>query len=396
MKDQLEEANKKHSAGSSSNSASTIPANTPPAPSAAAAALAAKIPGSGPNLKDIERNNRLRTVEAHLYATIVNNPAPVRPTPPVVAPTSPVITKDPSKKALTPAQTTPSPASSASSAVGGDGFPRRGTDSAPHSRSGSFNYSAKSMKPHTQVVITHAPTPAAAGAPAGSAASTVAAAAAKLVDRSHKEPYNSSAVSRAIKQGAVSAAASTPVVATITNAVEAHMAGITVVADPSEYPLYQKNKQNMAAHRLAVTSEIRKRKLERQRAWDMLGDAYLEINHKWTAHIEALEKEEGGWGAGGIREGPKLRGSGNAIGSAFGSGAFSGFPGALSSSIASVAAAAIHGSVGGSTADLAGLSATTRSSEMGGSRSSGLGVARSDYEQVRTSITQNYRMLLFN
>lgn len=163
------------------------------------------------------------------------------------------------------------------------------------------------------------------------------------------------------------------------------MAGSATVTQPEEQPFFKKNQMSAAKNKSVITAEIRRRALERRRGWEMLGDAYLEVGHKWNAHVEQVEKDEGG-----LKEGPKLRGSlsmGQFGSSNFGLG---GFAGALSSGLTLPAglvglggqfSAAIAG-LGG---DSAGLAVSTRSFDFAAasSRASGLGIARSDYEQVR-------------
>jgi hypothetical protein len=152
--------------------------------------------------------------------------------------------------------------------------------------------------------------------------------------------------------------------------------------------MFQSNNMKAAKNKAAITAEIRRRALERRRAWEMLGDAYLEVSHKWTAHVEQVEKDEGG-----LKEGPKLRGSASALfGGGLGIGAL-GSPGGLAGGLhAGLGLPAGLGALGGQLAALGGVSGdqlgggvvSTRSFDLAAasSRASGLGIARSDYEQV--------------
>ena len=35
---------------------------------------------------------------------------------------------------------------------------------------------------------------------------------------------------------------------------------------------------------------MHRRQSERQRAWDVLGDAYLAVHHQWAAHTDDMER----------------------------------------------------------------------------------------------------------
>jgi hypothetical protein len=323
-----------------------------------------------PNLKEIERNNKLRTVEAHLYATIVNNPVLAKPTAATTAAVVTPETADVSKKSRSAAaQEAVHATQDAAPTVPLTKRGATGVDSAPHSRSGSFSYSAKSMKPHTQVVLAQSQSQGQGKADPKS-----------VVQRD---------VARNTKHAATAPSVVLPVVAggTITAAVEAHMVGHVSSVAPADMPMFQSNQLKAAKNKVAVTAEIRRRALERRRAWEMLGDAYLEVNHKWTAHVEQVEKDEGG-----LKEGPKLRGSASAL---FGIGAV-GSPGGIAGNLhAGLGLPAGLGALGGQLAALGGVSGdqlgagivSTRSFDLAAasSRASGLGVARSDYEQVLLS-----------
>ena len=152
MKDQLEENKKRQQ---NSTTSSTTATTTTSATTITTTATSNKPTYFLPNLKEIERNNKLRTVEAHLYATIVNQPLPVKPSVSTATVTPERSAEQTAVRGLTAALAASGVVSPAPVAM------KRGTDSAPHSRSGSFSYSAKSMKPHTQVVLAHTPVAAA-------------------------------------------------------------------------------------------------------------------------------------------------------------------------------------------------------------------------------------------
>jgi hypothetical protein len=406
MKEQLEEAAKRHQAhGTSVASATAASASTGNVASTAVGTastpatplLVHKFGATGPNLKEIERNNKLRTVEAHLFATIANNPLPVAGKPPAAVSPS-TNTQGATVKVGTAAQAQDAVlaaslskaaavavAPGAGTAMSGATAAKRGVDSAPHSRSGSFSYSAKSMKPHTQVGLAQSQQ-AQAQAAAATPPAPVPAATSSVVQRDTHKTAKSAAAPPAV----VTPPAGAPW--TVTAAVEAHMAGTVAPTQPADLALFDKHKQSADKNRAAVTAEIRRRALERRRGWEMLGDAYLEVQHKWNAHVEQVEKEEGGF-----KEGPKLRGSlstGHFNTPSFGIGNFSGsLPSGLTlpSSLAG-----LSGRLSGEVAGLAtegagsglGTSVSTRSFDMAAasSRASGLGIARSDYEQVTSSL----------
>jgi hypothetical protein len=359
MKEQQEEATKRQGGGAS----------------AVVSPVPAKNGAAAPNLKEIERNNKLRTVEAHLYATIVNNPVVAKPV--VAAVVTPEAAKDSKRPKSSGAADAPQMALDATPTLPVNKRGASGADSAPHSRSGSFSYSAKSMKPHTQVVLAQSQAQ-------GKADPKTAA----------HQSSGGSAVGRNSKQHAAHAAAAPPAVSsaaavgTITAAVEAHMVGHGSSAAPADTPMFQSNQLKAAKNKAAITAEIRRRALERRRGWEMLGDAYLEVNHKWTAHVEQVEKDEGG-----LKEGPKLRGSASALfGGGIGIGAL-GSPGGIASGLhAGLGLPAGLSGLSGQLAALGGVGGdqlgagivATRSFDLAAasSRASGLGIARSDYEQV--------------
>jgi hypothetical protein len=412
MKEQLEEAAKRHQAhgtpaASGTSASAAVSAGTSASTATGTASttvtplLVHKFGATGPNLKEIERNNKLRTVEAHLFATIANNPLPVAVKPPAAF-TPSTNTQGATVKVGTAAQAQDvvlaaslskaaaiAVAAGAGAAVSGATVAKRGVDSAPHSRSGSFSYSAKSMKPHTQVGLAQSQQ-AQAQAAAAAPPAPVPAAKSSVVQRdTHK-----TAKSAAAPPSVVTPPAGAPW--TVTAAVEAHMAGTVAPTQPADLALFDKHKQSADKNRTAVTAEIRRRALERRRGWEMLGDAYLEVQHKWNAHVEQVEKEEGGF-----KEGPKLRGSlstGHFSTPAFGIGNFSGsLPSGLTlpSSLAGLSgrlSAEAAGLAGDGAGSGLGTSVSTRSFDMAAasSRASGLGIARSDYEQVSLSVHSSY------
>ena len=360
MKDQLEE-NKKRQQNSTTNSTTATTTTS----ATTTTTTSNKPTYILPNLKEIERNNKLRTVEAHLYATIVNQPLPVKPSVSTSTVTPERSAEQTAVRGLTAALAASGVVSPAPVAM------KRGTDSAPHSRSGSFSYSAKSMKPHTQVVLAHTPVAAAGTTTTGTGSKG------GEVNKNKDTTGHSSIKNKTTAVPTTTAVTVPPAsgaASTITTAVESHMAGICAVTAPVNLPLFQKNLENNAKHRTAVTAEIRRRMLERRRGWEMLGDAYLEVGHKWTAHVEQVEKDEGGY-----KEGPKLRGSASTghMGTSFSLGGIS-----TSTGLAGLSGALAGFAGPGSAADLQGLVGRTQELSAAVSTRTGLGVARSDYEQV--------------
>lgn len=58
---------------------------------------------------------------------------------------------------------------------------------------------------------------------------------------------------------------------------------------PSDTPEFKTVKENMKIQREIMMNEIRRRKLLRRRAWDVLGDRYLDAMNKWETYVNDLE-----------------------------------------------------------------------------------------------------------
>lgn len=57
-------------------------------------------------------------------------------------------------------------------------------------------------------------------------------------------------------------------------------------------PTFLENQESMNQLRPTMLKEIRRRKLQVRQAWELLGDHYLHVMHKWTKHIEAIADED--------------------------------------------------------------------------------------------------------
>eukprot|EP01038_Epipyxis_sp_PR26KG_P007980 gene7980-10821_t len=98
------------------------------------------------------------------------------------------------------------------------------------------------------------------------------------------------------------------IIQAIDEIVESHngLSKVLVPVEPMKLDSFQRNSKQMAVIRPAIASAIRIRKVQTRKAWEDLGDQYLSVHHKWTAHIEDIEREEELLA---LKEGPKLRGS---------------------------------------------------------------------------------------
>jgi hypothetical protein len=77
-------------------------------------------------------------------------------------------------------------------------------------------------------------------------------------------------------------------------------------SQPEESIYFQENIKSMKKIRPTVMNVIRNKKLATVRSLEILADKYLEVQHKWNAHIEEVERIEN---ENILKEGPKLRGS---------------------------------------------------------------------------------------
>ena len=74
---------------------------------------------------------------------------------------------------------------------------------------------------------------------------------------------------------------------------------------PNEDAYFKDSQSRLEEKRKLMTVAIRRKKLGIHQAWEELGDRYLEIDHKWKAHISDIEWQEEQAEA----SGPRLRGS---------------------------------------------------------------------------------------
>jgi hypothetical protein len=358
-------------------------------------------PNMKEKLQEIQKNNRMRIVEAHLFTTIVNQSTPM-----VVA--NPVSLRSKFQKAT--ALMSPTSAS-ASSSVAGNTVPASevadqgtATDKVTGEEKSPEQPAVKEEQPQQQ----QAPPQTPQATPVDDRANVLAA----LQNGTLTIPVISDTVNQYI------------VATTVASSQQSSApAAKRLYEKPADLPSFQWNLKMMQRNRHLITKEIRLRKLARRKIWEELSDAYLCIRNKWENHILQVEKQEDHLA---YREGPKLRGSapsassmrptqanilasggggGGGLGSSLGGGANAfGLPGANNNSSANNFGRGVSAMRGSSSAAAPnntnnsndpnapdnGAFAATRSQA---TNYLGMNVARSDYEQEKILNEINAREL---
>jgi hypothetical protein len=233
-------------------------------------------PNMKEKLQEIQKNNRMRIVEAHLFTTIVNQSTPM-----VVA--NPVSLRSKFQKAT--ALTSPTSASSVANTVPDSEIADQGAATDKVVSEEKSNESA--VKEEEQQVPPQTPQ----ATPVDDRANVLAA----LQNGTLTIPVISDTVNQYI------------VATTVPSSQQSSAPAAKRLYDkPADLPSYQWNLKMMQRNRHLITKEIRLRKLSRRKIWEELSDAYLCIRNKWENHILQVEKQEDHLA---YREGPKLRGS---------------------------------------------------------------------------------------